>query len=213
VLLLLGALQGLAGWYMVKSGLIKDPHVSHYRLAIHLLLAFTTFGFTFWYALDLLCPEREWGASVKVRNWARALLAATVVQIIYGAFVAGLKAGYLYPTFPKMGTEWMPAEVTSLEPAWKNFTEGHAGVQFAHRYIACVVVLLTILVFYHSRKAAASATQKRVAIWLLVLTGAQFTLGVCTLVFNMPIAIAALHQTGAFFLFAALLYMLHRSRT
>ena len=114
VLLALGALQGVLGWYMVYSGLQKEPHVSHYRLAAHLISAFTVFGFTFWYALDLLYPKviEDNEMTKKVRRMARVMLRIVIVQIIYGAFVAGLKAGLFYNTFPKMGNRFIPETVT-----------------------------------------------------------------------------------------------------
>ena len=136
VLLLLGGFQGLLGWYMVKSGLDKLPRVSHFRLAAHLLSAFTVFGFTFWTALDLIYPlkEKVLTRPLKGIRWLSIFLfACIVVQILYGAFVAGLRAGLLCPTWPKMCGEWVHSSVWSLEPAWRNFIEGGAGVQFVHR--------------------------------------------------------------------------------
>jgi heme a synthase len=212
LLLGLGLLQGLAGWYMVKSGLVRNPHVSHYRLAVHLVLAFSAFGTAFWFALDLLYPQRE-SAGKSVRNLTLVLFGVVVVQIIYGAFVAGLKAGYLYPTFPKMGDAWMPEEITAMEPVWKNFTEGHAGVQFVHRILAFLIVGLTSAVMYQSGKQSIAPGHRKGVLFLGGIVATQFILGICALLFHMPIAIAALHQTGAFLLFATLLYLLHRNRT
>ena len=210
VLLALGALQGLLGWYMVKSGLVKNPHVSHYRLAAHLITAFTTFGFTFWYALDLLYPDKKTG-STTFKNLVKLLLALVVVQIIYGAFVAGLKAGYIYPTFPKMGNDWLPADAWLLNPIWKNFTEGAIGVQFIHRCLAYVVTICVVVIYAQAKKMHLSLLQKKLANALLFIVLLQFTLGMFTLLMGVPVSIASLHQTGAFFLFSGTLFLLHRS--
>jgi len=214
VVLILGGFQGVLGWYMVKSGLIKDPHVSHYRLAAHLISAFLVFGFTFWIALDILFPipknKQQVDPLSGIRKAAYVLFAFVVVQIIYGAFVAGLKAGYYYPTFPKMGDEWMPDGVTFLQPLWKNFMEGIPGVQFVHRYIAYVVLFLISFIWYRSRKLNLLPTQKMAANILFTVVWFQFTLGVLTLLYSVPVCLGVLHQTGAFFLFASTLFFIHQ---
>jgi heme a synthase len=210
-LFVLGAFQGFLGWFMVKSGLSEKVYVSHYRLAIHLVSAFTVFGFTFWYLLDILCLSEK-NTHPAIKKTTLLLLGVVVLQIIYGAFVAGLKAGYGYPTWPKMGAEWVPDEITILEPVWKNFVEGIAGVQFIHRYLAYVVVLIVGIVFYQSKKEKASPSIQHIILALVFIVIAQFTLGVLTLVYGVPIPIAALHQTGAFALFTSTLLLLHRVR-
>ena len=212
VLFALGGFQGFLGWFMVKSGLSENIHVSHYRLAAHLISAFTVFGFTFWYALDVTSPPTLLPKEKAIKRVAVILLCVVILQIIYGAFVAGLKAGYGYPTWPKMGNEWIPGDITVLEPVWKNFLEGHAGVQFIHRYIAYVVVLLVGILFYRSRKTETTLEQKKIIDALGIIVLAQFILGVITLLYGVPIMIAVLHQTGAFFLFATTLLLIHRLR-
>ena len=210
VLFALGGFQGFLGWFMVKSGLSENTYVSHYRLAIHLISAFTVFGFTFWYALDIISPSREvTGGDIK--KLALTLFSVVILQIIYGAFVAGLKAGYGYPTWPKMGDQWFPDDIISLEPLWRNFLEGHAGVQFIHRYLAYVVLILVGILFYRSRKLNLTTVQIKIINALVTIVLAQFILGVITLLFGVPIIIAVLHQMGAFFLFAATLLLIHRN--
>jgi heme a synthase len=125
ILLVLGALQGVLGWYMVQSGLSKNPYVSHYRLAAHLISAFTVFGATLWVALGYIFPQREPPIeNKKLWHWSVLLFVIVVIQIVYGGFVAGLKAGSYYPTFPKMGNEWIAEGVTFLKPMYLNFIEG-----------------------------------------------------------------------------------------
>jgi cytochrome c oxidase assembly protein subunit 15 len=212
ILLALGGLQGLLGWYMVKSGLVKNPHVSHYRLAAHLITAFITFGFTFWFMLDLMYPVKENNSARKLKSTAITLLLVVILQIIYGAFMAGLRAGYGYSTFPKMGDQWVPDEITILEPAWINFFEGQAGVQFVHRYIAYLVVILVLFIYFRSRRIELHALQKRLINGLLIIVTLQFLLGVFTLLYHVPVSIAVLHQTGAFFLFSTTIFLIHRLR-
>lgn len=216
ILFVLGGFQGFLGWFMVKSGLSENIYVSHYRLAIHLISAFAVFGFTFWYALDIISPttpspkEREEHRSL--RKWSLILFSVVIVQIIYGAFVAGLKAGYGYPTWPKMGEQWIPEDVIALEPVWTNFLSGHAGVQFIHRYLAYVVVLIVGILFFRIRKMQITSEQRGIIYTLGAVVLAQFILGVVTLVYGVPLIIAVLHQTGAFFLFAINLLLIHRTR-
>lgn len=213
VLLFLGALQGVLGWYMVKSGLQKEPHVSHYRLAAHLVSAFTVFGFTFWYALDLLHPKlSENNFSVKnkkIKRWAWIMFGIIVLQIIYGAFVAGLRAGLFYNTFPKMGVEFFPNTIISFEPFLKNFFENPAGVQFVHRYIAYGVVILVLFVWEKTRKMELTSLQRKASNFMLGVVFVQFLLGIITLLFYVPVILGVLHQAGAFFLFASSLFFIH----
>ncbi|MBT7619654.1 MAG: COX15/CtaA family protein, partial [Flavobacteriales bacterium] len=132
ILFIMGAMQGGIGWWMVKSGLFDRDGVSHFRLAIHLITAFLTCAFTFWIALSLIYTEKREGDSkmLKLTSWLFILI---VLQIIYGAFVAGLEAGKRFNSWPKMNGEWIPQAVYYLDPLWKNFLEGPDGIQFIHR--------------------------------------------------------------------------------
>jgi len=214
-LLALGTLQGFLGWFMVKSGLVNLPQVSHYRLAIHLVMAFLIFGFAFHLALGLLYPVQKQTLSRvrKIENAAWAIFFLSLLQIIYGALVAGLHGGTVYNTFPKMGSGWVPPEVTSLFPSWKNLTENLVTVQFIHRCMAWLLLLLAGLLWFFSTKSKAlSAPQtKAVHVFLFLLT-LQFSLGILTLLSSVILPLAILHQAGAFFLFAGILHLLHRLR-
>ena len=214
ILLALGALQGVLGWYMVYSGLQKEPHVSHYRLAAHLISAFTVFGFTLWYALDLLYPgaPAPTEQTRKVKRMSVVMFGFIVMQIIYGAFVAGLKAGLFYNTFPKMGIRFMPETVTSFEPFYKNFVENPSGVQFIHRCLAFLVLLTVLYVWEESKKINRTSLQRRASNLMLGVVFAQFILGVITILYAVPVIMGVLHQTGAFFLFASSLFFIHSLR-
>jgi len=209
----LGAFQGFLGWYMVKSGLVDRPYVSHYRLAIHLIAAFATFGFTFWVALDEIYGyQKEKTAYRPIQVAAIVFLVVLIVQIVYGAFVAGLKAGYAYNTWPKMGDLWIAEGVTAMKPLYVNFLEGIAGVQFAHRYFAYVLALLAVLIGVFSANPRLSRRQKNGARWLVAATGVQATLGVLTLIYAVPLTLGVVHQAGAFLLLGVNLFLLHRIR-
>ena len=214
ILLALGAFQGVLGWFMVKSGLQKEPQVSHYRLAAHLISAFTVFGFTFWYALDLLYPKAlmESEISKKVKRLAKITFGFIVLQIIYGAFVAGLKAGLFYNTFPRMGTSFLPDTLLTFEPFWKNLLENPSGVQFIHRYLAYIVVILVVFLWETVRKMDLTPMQRKTSNIMLSVVCIQFLLGVITLLFAVPVTMGVLHQTGAFVLFAAALLFIHSLR-
>ncbi|MDP1725260.1 MAG: COX15/CtaA family protein [Bacteroidota bacterium] len=209
ILLLIGSLQGFIGWFMVKSGLQKNPHVSHYRLALHLLTAFAAFGFSFWYALDLFYPKKELDNYSSMKNISRILLGMVIIQIVYGAFVAGLKAGYMFPAFPKMNENWIANEVTLLKPVWKNFIEGQAGVQFIHRTLAWLVLIPIVLVYFKSLKYNLTPTLQNLIKFIGFIYGVQFLLGVFNILYGVPIFIGILHQTGAFLLFGSVLFLNH----
>ncbi|MBT8310307.1 MAG: COX15/CtaA family protein [Flavobacteriaceae bacterium] len=211
ILLALGAFQGFLGWYMVKSGLVDRPDVSHYRLAAHLTTAFLTFAYTFWVALDLIYPERK-SVDLKFRNFIRIGLVVLLVQIIYGAFVAGLDAGFIHNHWPMMSEGKFMHETVHIEQdsLIKNLTEGKSGVQFVHRNLAYFVVILVLLIWWKSRKLQRSNLQTIGINSLLIIVGVQFILGVFTLILQVPVWLGVAHQVGAFFLLSTMTFTLHR---
>ncbi|PWH83015.1 heme A synthase [Algibacter marinivivus] len=211
VLLCLGAFQGFLGWYMVKSGLVDNPDVSHYRLAAHLTTAFITFAYTFWVALDLIFPSKK-EIQKSFRNLIRWGLAILLLQIIYGAFVAGLDAGWVHNHWPMMSEGKFIHETvyTEQNPVYKNFTEGRSGVQFVHRILAFVVVGFIISIYVKAKKINLSTYQSKGINFLLIMVGVQFLLGVLTILLQVPVWLGVTHQIGAFFLLSAMTFTLHR---
>jgi cytochrome c oxidase assembly protein subunit 15 len=207
-LFFLGALQGFFGWYMVKSGLQDRPDVSHYRLALHLITAFITYSFTFWFALELMLPGINRPVK-KLHRFAVIILLLLIIQIIYGAFVAGLDAGLIYNTFPKMNNQWIAANVLAFSPWWKNFIEHKDGVQFVHRYMAYAVTFSILGFYFMARRYSLTVLQKKAVNFLLAAVVLQFVLGVLTLLYRVPVALGALHQIGAFFLLTVVLFVLY----
>ena len=212
IIFLLGALQGFLGWFMVKSGLVNDPYVSHYRLAAHLITAFITFGYIFWVALGLIFNEGKTLATKKLHASIPVLLLVLImIQVIYGALVAGLHAGRIYNTFPKMGSDWIPGAVTAMQPGWRNLLENLAGVQFIHRCVAwCVTLGIVTLWLWSGRNNINPATAKAIKILLLAVL-VQFTLGIITLLWAVPVTMGVLHQAGAFALFAAAIHFMFQN--
>lgn len=211
VLLGLGAFQGFLGWYMVKSGLVDRPDVSHYRLAAHLITAFLTCAYSFWVALDLIYPDKK-PAVPQLRNLLRFALALLIAQIIWGAFVAGLDAGFIHNFWPFMSDGKLIHETVFIERAtlFQNFTEGRSGVQFIHRYLAYIVVGIIIYIGFKSKNVKKTYLQTKGIQSLIFLVLFQFVLGVFTLLLAVPLWLGITHQIVAFLLLGSLTYTLHR---
>lgn len=211
ILMVLGGFQGFLGWYMVKSGLVDRPDVSHYRLAAHLTTAFLTFAYTFWVALDLMFPNKK-QIETKFRNLIRVGLGLLIIQIIYGAFVAGLDAGFIHNHWPMMSEGKFMHDTVLIEqtPVYKNFVEGKSGVQFVHRILAFIVLASIILIYIKGKKLKLSNYQLKGLNALLILVGLQFLLGVFTILLQVPVWLGVAHQVGAFFLLSAMTFTLHR---
>ena len=211
ILLVLGGFQGFLGWYMVKSGLVDNPDVSHYRLAAHLTTAFITFAYTFWVALDLMFPNKK-EIDKKLRNLLRFGLGLLLLQIIYGAFVAGLDAGFIHNHWPMMNEGKFMHETVYIEqnPLYKNFIEGKSGVQFVHRILAYFVVIIIFIIWNKTRKLVLTNHQKSGVNLLLAMVGVQFLLGVLTIIMHVPVWLGVAHQVGAFILLSIMTFTLHR---
>ena len=211
VLLGMGAFQGFLGWFMVRSGLIDNPDVSHFRLSLHLTFAFITFAYTLWVALDLIYPNKS-TAILPLKKIAQYTLLFLLLQIIYGGFVAGLNAGLIHNHWPLMSDGQFLHESVLLEKDnWLlRLTEGKSGVQFVHRILAYVVVGLILLLAFKSHKFDLTKDQKKGINALVIIVFLQFGLGVFTLLYSVPLWLGLTHQIVAFFLLTAMTYTLHR---
>jgi cytochrome c oxidase assembly protein subunit 15 len=209
---LLGALQGAMGWYMVKSGLVDDPRVSQYRLTAHLGLAFAIYGAMLWVALGLLFRHRPGPGDDRLqalRRFSWGLTALIFVMVLSGGFVAGIRAGLAYNTFPLMNGHLVPPELFMLDPWYANFFNNMATVQFDHRLIA---LLLAVLVPAFWVKAMKAGLPRRVRVFshlLPLALAVQITLGIVTLLWVVPVGLAAAHQAGALVLFTVALALTH----
>jgi len=208
-ILALGFAQGLMGWLMVKSGLVDQPAVSHYRLAAHLMLAFLIYACMLRMALAFSCrPEPDAGRATVLRGGIKIVLGLAVLTMIWGAFVAGLRAGLVYNTFPMMDAHWLPPELWAHKPLWKAFIEEPATVQFTHRVLAVLTVLSGLWLY---KRARGFNVQGRAGVlfralpWVLL---AQAGLGIATLLHGVPVALGAVHQGGALVVLSVLVWLL-----
>jgi len=208
LMFVLGGLQGVLGWYMVKSGLVNDPHVSQYRLTAHLVAAFLIYAYMFWVALSLLYPRRD-GTRHPWFGKTVGLTSLIAITIVSGGFVAGLKAGKIYNTFPMMGTHWVPPGLSELDPAWRNLTENATTVQFDHRLLAVTTFLIIIVYWLRARKTSLPARTRTASNALLHTGILQVALGISTLVFSVPLILAVSHQAVAMLLCTVALTLLH----
>jgi len=205
-LLALGGLQGAVGWWMVASGLVDVPEVSHIRLAVHLLTAFLILAGLVWTALDLQSLARNRASRPArmptVAIWALSLLG---LQMLFGAYVAGLDAGYAFSSWPLMGDELYPSGAPMLEPWLRNFVDNPIMVQFVHRWLAFVVAVAVALV-----AVAASRRYMMEAVLLIAAVLLQILIGIATLMSGVELWIAVAHQGMAALLLTALVLAAHR---
>lgn len=237
LLLSLGGGQGLVGWWMVKSGLNVDPttkkeiRVSPYRLATHLGLALTTYTALIWTALDILHPSSNVKKLTSIMNesilkkiksirslsvFSGILVASTIIS---GAFVAGNDAGRAYNSFPLMGDYWIPPEILDLEPIWKNFFENTCTVQFDHRILALSTLSSISYVFFRARLMENGnfwkllpANTKFALTSTFGMSWIQVGLGISTLLYYVPIPLAASHQAGSVLLLTCIASLVHSLR-
>ena len=203
----LGGLQGVLGWTMVKSGLVDVPEVDQYRLVAHLGLALVILAWLLWMALGQWFTETDPYAPDRLRRFARMPAVVVLVTVLSGGFVAGLDAGLAYNTFPTMDGEWVPSGLLAMDPVYVNPFENLITAQFDHRVMAALVVL-AVAAFWVSGLFSHVAGRTRVAMNVLAAAVAvQVSLGIGTLLLLVPISLAALHQAGAVVLFAAALWV------
>lgn len=197
----LGSMQGFAGWLMVRSGLVDRPSVSHYRLAIHLALAFTILGWCIWLIRDLSAPATRAMVTSSAKRRTTGLLtivgALLGLQIVWGAFVAGLKAGYGFNTFPLMGGALVPIDQWPLSPVVLNLVQYPWGVQWMHRLIGTLLLAAACVLQIRIRQLRMDRASCRLSVALLSAVAAQYALGVTTLVYAAPIGLALAHQAMA----------------
>ncbi|WEX78575.1 COX15/CtaA family protein [Sinorhizobium numidicum] len=196
-ILSLGAFQGFIGWWMVSSGLVERTEVSQYRLATHLVIACLIFAACMW-ILRGLCPHSDDAAPTKRSRMTAGIIAAmSLFQIYLGALVAGLDAGFTYNTWPLMDGAIVPEGLFVQQPAWINLFENPKTVQFLHRAGAYLLFALALIHMIVSLRAAPETTHARRSVVLFALVTIQAVVGITTLVLQVPIGWAVLHQAGA----------------
>ena len=213
---ILGGLQGVLGWFMVKSGLSDRPDVSQYRLTAHLIFAFFLYGWILWTALGLLFPKPHTFKQPSInayKGFISALTLLLVVAIMSGGFVAGTDAGFIYNTFPLMGETLIPKDLFAFDPLIKNFFENVVTIQFTHRVLT-ILIFVSVIGFWFKTLNQQLPDRTQIALHcLLAAVILQVTLGITTLLFIVPVSLAASHQAGALVLLTAMLWTRHEFRS
>ncbi|MGI9350723.1 MAG: COX15/CtaA family protein [Rhizobiaceae bacterium] len=196
LLFVLGGLQGFIGWWMVKSGLVERVDVSQYRLAVHLTLACLIFAYAMWLARGLAPHSDEHAGEILAKS-APLVFAAIVLQIFLGALVAGLDAGLAFNDWPTMDGALVPGDLWIQSPFWINIFENPKTVQFVHRMSAYLVLALIAAQMVLAFRSQSGDTHKRRTAVLMALALIQSTIGIVTLVLQVPMSWALFHQAGA----------------
>ncbi|GGG50071.1 heme A synthase [Caldovatus sediminis] len=215
LLLLLGGMQGVVGWVMVASGFEPDrTAVSPYRLVAHLGLALALYAALLWTALSLLRPAPAAEEAPRaLRGWVWATAGLAALTMLAGGFVAGIRAGLDYNTFPLMEGRLVPSGYWWLEPAWRNLTENVAAVQFHHRLLATLTLLAAAGAAHAAWRGRPGAAARRGAVsGLLGAVALQYALGVATLLLVVPVWLGTLHQAAAVLVLTMALVALHGLR-
>ena len=210
IILLLILFQGLFGWYMVKSGLINEPDVSHYRLSIHLLLAFIIYGYLLSLTFSIYSQKNNkkiiTNKSFYIMNLV--LIFLILITVFSGGMVAGLDAGLVYNTFPLMGDKFIPLDILEIKPKYINFFENPVTVQFDHRILGLTTFTLIILIWFYARLMNFNSNIKTKTNILLIVVLIQVCLGITTLLSYVAIHAAIVHQLGSLVLFTISIWIL-----
>lgn len=210
------AAQGVLGWFMVASGLVDMPWVSHYRLTAHLLLAIVLFAYILWFAADLLLEPSQKVTHEPTRRWAYALVPLVLLQIAYGGFMSGLHAAMFFPSFPDYNGFWLPPNLFGETPFIKNFFESIATIQFIHRTLAYILAVLIIYFWTQQRRIVSNNPYlHKTSNFLLVLLCTQIALGATVLLLSkqgIPVFWGVLHQAVGLLLLSTLLFICFQYR-
>ena len=204
-------LQGIIGWYMVKSGLTKNVTVSHFRLAIHLNLALILFSSIYWYLLNFVNFSNKYFFHFSnENNFIKIFVLIIFLQITLGAFVSGLDAGEIYQTWPLMNNNYLPDDTDFKTITLSNIFYNHSLIQFLHRNIAYIIfvysVLIAINVLYNKKKYLYTPL-----FFLLFMVFVQIGLGIMTLISGLNIVYASMHQISTIFLLVSSINFYHKS--
>ena len=211
IILSLIFLQGLFGWYMVKSGLLDKPDVSHYRLSIHLVMAFIIYGYLLLLTFsiyDLKKNKRKTKKNSNLHLISLSLVILILITVFSGGMVAGLDAGLVYNTFPLMGDTLIPLDIWDLNPRYINFLENPVTVQFDHRILGITTFILTFLIWFYVQKKKLPPNFKRKINILLFFVLIQVGLGVATLLSYVATEAAIVHQIGALIIYSLSIWTL-----
>lgn len=213
ILFLLGMMQAIIGWIMVKSGLIPERmFVGHIQLATHFMAALVLLCYTWWFALNLSVPKNQLTFHPGLRNTTLLVMGILFFQLIYGAFMAGLHAATAAPTWPTINGQWVPAGMNSLSPGWKNMIDNKITVQFIHRAVA-YLLLITVVYWYLKALKVMGTAYFQKAKWVpMALIVLQVLLGITTVItspdHNALVWLGVSHQTVAILFLMSVVFMI-----
>ena len=197
-LFFMGGLQGLIGWYMVKSGLVDDPRVSQYRLTLHLMVAVFIYGYMLRVIAGIL--KNHDTHTHPASRLGLFVISLILLMITTGGFVAGTHAGFIFNTFPTMAGQWLPDQLFSLSPLWRNFFENPIAIQFIHRVLAVVVLGFVLYFGVVTLFRVSSLRAKVICVFLMLSVVLQVSIGIFTLLAKVPVYLGVAHQGGALLL-------------
>ena len=210
ILFFLGGLQGLLGWYMVKSGLVDNPRVSQYRLTAHLGVAVAIYAYMLWLVFELLFTPGTTGAKPRpYARWSLGLVGLVYLMILSGGLVAGTRAGLAYPTWPLMGDSFIPSGLYATSPPWLALFEDITTIQFNHRIFAYVLFVVLNGFAFLVYRSVPQGRSRLAAVLLVAALCVQVILGISTLLLHVPVWLATAHQGGAVLLLTATLFLGH----
>lgn len=223
ILFLLGALQGAIGWIMVASGLTGDAvYVKPAKLALHFVFALGLLSYAFWFAMELLVPSHQLVVNKSIRKFTISILAVLLLQLVYGAFMAGHKAATAAPTWPDINGSVMPAGMMNNQEGLLNLIDNKILIHFIHRGLAYVLLVLVILLTVRLYKTSGSSLFNKTRWWPLLLVLVQVLLGIFSVLTSIKIIpgqwgvfewMAQLHQLVAMLLLLSLVWMVYLART
>ena len=218
ILFLLGIMQGIIGWIMVKSGLVPERmFVGHIELATHFMAALVLLCYTLWFALSLSVNQNQLIVNGSLRKITFAILCILFVQLIYGAFMSGLHAATAAPTWPQINGQWIPASLDRLSPGWKNLIDNKITIQFIHRGIAYIILIGVLIWFVKAIKIKGTLLFNKARSIPLVFIIVQVLLGITTVITspygNNLVWFGVAHQLMAILFLMSIVFMLYIIRS
>jgi cytochrome c oxidase assembly protein subunit 15 len=218
ILFLLGAMQGAIGWIMVKSGLVPERmFVGHIQLATHFMAALLLLCYTLWFAFSLSVSKNQIIANPRLKKYTITIFCILFIQLIYGAFMAGLHAATSAPTWPKINGQWVPDSINNMSPGWRNFIDNKITVQFIHRGFAYILLVAVFVWFFTALKIEGSNLFKRARLIPTILIFLQVILGI-TVVMTSPygnnlIWFGVAHQLVGILFLMTIIFMIYIIRS
>ncbi len=218
ILFILGIIQGAIGWIMVQSGLVPEKmFVGHIQLATHFMAALVLLSYTLWFALSLSVKPQQLIKSNSLKKWSWIVLSVLFIQLIYGAFMAGLHAAVAAPTWPSINGQFIPDAINHLSPAWKNWLDNKIAVQFIHRGLAYSLLILLLIWWVKAKKITGNVFFNKVKFIPVVLIFVQVVLGIFTVTLspygNNLVWFGVAHQMIAMLFLMSMILMIYLNRS